>query len=348
VESSLPDRNTAPFAIDRALSLLAQPWHFAREYKALSAEDIRALLPEIAAIADGQKDPPKGSYRDPRAEAIILYVMVGAAPSDDVLTERWQKAVEVLRELNLSYGWGSKKLRERLAALAKRPDVLAALQTAAVGGDQRRLRRRGKVLASDHSVSATILAVLCADGSATSVDALMPHFDRAERDGDRLKTLLRLRSHANPDSELVTSLLDTAKRRLDALSADSPAAALAKQIGFGRLKVFWFNVRISSTTLTSGNVPLYQGSVRVDSRAGSEWYSVWLTCLARSADRDTTFGSARDDRDGLALGRCSAAELPKWLRETQKKLSMTFGYHLSTHLRGKKKTALLAWLSGES
>lgn len=298
-------------------------WAFGRSCQQLPTPVIREVL---ACLSRAARTADNNVNRD---TAIFVTALVSPGLPDAKLAEAWQAALVALLDLNTSYGWGSRQRKEKIRGVAADAQLVAAVQTVAVGCED---------------TSLDMLAVLCSDGSDASFDALMPHFDRAERSGERLEWLGMLRKHANLDSEPIRNLLDTAAARLAALSCESPAVALAASIGFGQPKVFWFDAFLGSTELNRSNVPLYQGHIRVDSRSPN-WFSVWVTRVSSTLDRaETAFSSKTTRRDDLELGACAAEQLPRWLQHASKKLGVDWSVSLRTGLRGKKRQVLEDWL----
>jgi hypothetical protein len=355
----LPADVDPSLAAGAVTSLLDGPhkngWAFGRSCQQLPTTVVREVLAYLSRAA---RTADNNVNRD---IAIFVTALVSPELPDARLAEAWQAALAALLDLNTSYGWGSKQRKAKIRGVAVDAKLVAAVQTVAVGCED---------------TSLDMLAVLCSDGSDASFDALMPHFDRAERSGERLEWLGMLRKHANLDSEPIRNLLDTAAARLAALSCESPAVALAAFIGLGQPKVFWFDAYLGSTELNRSNVPLYQGHIRVDSRSPN-WFSVWVTRVSSTLDRaETAFrpkspqqaqqaaaveveggGAGRGvpsrrrpnnmttRRDDLELGTCAAEEIPRWLQQASEKLGIDWSVSLRTSLRGKKRQVLEDWLT---
>ena len=98
---------------------------------------------------------------------VVLEGAPGIPAGDERLAARWTKALDALLDLDTTYAWGSKERRAKLAAIARDPELLAAVQAVAVGGE----------------ASLDMLAVLAIDGSEASADALLPVFTRAAKEG---------------------------------------------------------------------------------------------------------------------------------------------------------------------
>lgn len=290
----------------------------------------------IRAILELLEEPARTEGHPMRVLAIFLVTVVPTTLGDAELVSKWKPTLRAYFDMGTTYGWGSKQKRQKLRSVAGEPDFLRGVQAIAVGCQD--IRR-------------DMLAVLCTDGSDESIDALMPHFDRAERNGKRLKGLLALGKHANPDSDGIRSLLDTAEARLHALSQQSPARALANHIGLGSPDIFWFDASCWSAEPT-GRISRYQGHVKVDSRS-PRWFSVGMTHVdlrpGHHELRATHFDNEKAREDSLGLGVCTAEEVPAWLSRTAKKLDVAWSApHLRSSVRGKKRKIIEDWLAGDN
>ena len=180
-----------------------------------------------------------------------------------------------------------------------------------------------------------------------SVDALMPHFERAAKQRDRgLDRLQNLRKYASP-TPAMTAMLARVDALLDHRHSTSPALALADQIGVGPQKAFWFDAWIASTTLNRNGVPTYQGSVSVDSR-DADWFrcSMSEVHVGGLRSRMTSFTAGKTYTDTLGLGSCTAEEMPAWLARAAKTLKLKLApFEPRTNLRGKKRVRLVEWLT---
>jgi hypothetical protein len=269
----------------------------------------------------------------PHSNHLFLRNAVPADAKDSELQQRWQHALETFLDLDSSYSWGSKQKREKIAKLATDPHALAAIQATVAHSASR-------------EIGADMLAVLAADGSTASYDALVSHIDAAFTAGDhRLDMLSRLRTHAarTPALDALFAELDGAlQQRNDA----SPALALGPIIGIGDVSLLWFDVRLSSTRITTNRVPWIQGSIGIDSRS-STWFYVWVSIVAPDDSGDSTsFTSDGPQRDGLALGHCEAKDLPRWLASVAAKLKIGWEpFSARSHLRGKKRDRIASWLA---
>ncbi|GMU61094.1 MAG: hypothetical protein AMXMBFR34_28570 [Myxococcaceae bacterium] len=326
----LPDDVDPHLAAGAALSLVASheyhpAWVFARRCRKLPPPVLRALLEKLPSLT------PR------RWWAVFLLEAVRDGGDDAALTGAFLTALDALLDVQTTYAWGSKQRRAKLKALASSPRFLPAIQAAVVG---------------DERAPLDLLAVLAADGSEASVDALVPCFSRAhqERSG-LLDWLERLKTHA-AKTQAMDTLLASVRARLQERNDTSPALDFARSLG---LDVAKLSVRVSlgSTALTAGHVPRVQGSVTLDSTSAT-WLSVHLAVLdgpTGTVSGGTSFTNEKLWGDQLELGGCDAAGLPRWLARAQKRLGITWSQppsFVGGTLRGKKRDAFVAWLFGPS
>ena len=320
----LPDDVDAELVVARVQDYLDSPWFFARQCGKLPAHVLRELLGRLESRVTSESDAE-------RSVALITTLLVDGAANDEELARAWARALKVILELNLSSTWGSKKRRETFAALAREADVLEALRAIAVSGGV---------------PSLDVLAVLAADGSAASIDALLPELDAAIGDGPRLLQLTRLRKHANLDAPAMRALIDELDTRLEERSEKSPALSLATSIGVAVKDVFWLRASVSSTLLNGSNVSRYQGHLNIDSRR-ARWYQVNMVkvSLDRAKRLETRFDARGLADDGLRLGSCEPHQLPTWLGSAATTLGVEWRLNVSSSVRGKKRTQLADWLT---
>lgn len=261
---------------------------------------------------------------------LLLKLAVPDHLDDTALAAAWERAVQAIVDTGLTQAWGSKSRRERICRVAKDPALLAAVQGA---------------VAHSPNVRLDLLAVLVADGSDASIDALVPHLDPALVHQDqRLERLTKLRRHAARTPAL-DALFAEIDRTLEARDATSPALALGLRIGVGPVDTLWFHASFGSVEL-QGNVSLIQAHVLVDSRRAN-WFRVSLAQLGRGADITMTAFNERDVlQDELRLGRCAPAELPSWLAHSAIALKIRWDDtpHISSSLRGARRDQLWTWL----
>ncbi|WP_141588791.1 hypothetical protein [Myxococcus sp. AB056] len=322
---TLPADVDPDIASHAALSLIhGQPaslWSFGRNCQQLPAPVIRALLGRLEA--------------DSRPYAYFLREAVPQEASDEELRATWKAALQGLLDLETTYAWGSKQRKAKFQALANTPSLLQAIQTAVVACEQ---------------VSLDMLAVLTVDASDASVDALIPHVERAvQSQGWELDRLEDLRKHARS-----TPVMDDLFARMEALlqgrRARSPALDLARHLGFGELDAIWFRTYFLAGDTHAANSLVHHCNINVDSRS-PRWFSVWQTSrmdgLDRNAWSDTHFDNEKLHKDIQGLGACELMQLPDWVARTARRLGAAWNISdsaLMTNLRGKKRARLAEWL----
>ncbi len=219
-------------------------WYAARHSKRLPARLIRAVLADWA------------SQNPPTFHPLFFTLAVKADLDDAALQAAWAAALQATLDLNTSYAWGSQQRKAKIAGLAGQPTILAALQAAVVAG-------RGRTQGPGFGLSMDVLAVLAADASEASLDALMAHVERVatvDRGGFDLLELLK--THAQPTPGVDAMFARIAERLKERRQA-SPALAFAQTLGFGELDDFWFDVWLGSHELTRFRAPRYQLTVAV-------------------------------------------------------------------------------------
>ena len=292
VLKALPEDVNPVLAARAALSLFRDGykglWLFARTCRRLPAPVIRAVLEQLV--------------EDRRPHAFFLREYVPSDASESTLTATWDAAMQALLDLDTTYAWGSKQKKAKFQALADNASILHALQTAAVASEQ---------------VPLDMLAVLAADGSDASVDALIPHVERAVTSQSwELDRLRYLRKHAR-STPAMDSMFTRLEALLDTRKATSPALAFARELGFGEPATFWFQAYLASPAFD--DVPAYRHQVHleVDSRS-AVWFRVSLSEVTPLAPPGTP---------------------TRWSFET---------LSLRTSVRGQKRDQLERWLRGES
>jgi hypothetical protein len=297
--------------VEAALELV-ETTRFGRWARKLPAHVIRGVL---AAKTDG---PHHLFYR----------LAVDDDGDDKRLARSWDRALQAIVDCSQYDSWGSKTRRDRTRKLARNARVLQAIQ--------------GTVAHVDDP-SEDMLAVLVADGSPASIDALVPHVDK-----DNLELWDKLRTHAKRTPALDALFADVTGA-LDTRTATSPANALGPIIGVGVVDTLWFDASISSEE-RSGTVSRYQGYVKVDSR-DAEWLDVSITDISGTwttgTMKATRFRSSTIERDELKLGRCDAAGIPAWFAHAADTLDATWqAPSVRSGLRGAKRDRIAKWLSG--
>jgi len=292
-------------AVDSAFSL--------SRYRALSPALIRAVL---------AAESSETNHR-------FLRLAVDAELDDVALALAWRRAVQVVVDTNLTYRWGSRKRRSRLQQLARDPEMLAAIQA---------------TVANSEDVRLDLLAVLVADGSDASFDALVPHLDPAlvERDA-RLDRLTRLKIHAARTPALDAVFAEIADSLAERRTA-SPALALGETIGLGTCTSLWFDASLYSTLQRGARVNAH---VHVDSRSAT-WFRVSVVRAVDFHHAYSSFDADEIEDDALAIGRCAPAELPAWLARVATQLDVRWDHtSIRTGLRGAKRQRVLDWLAGD-
>ena len=298
--------------VDTALEVL-ETTRVGRWGKTLPPHVIRAVL---AAHSEGPNH-------------LFLRLAVDDAGDDKQLVRSWQRALQAVVDCNQYDSWGSKTRRDRTRALAKNARILAAIQG---------------TVAHLKEPSSDMLAVLVADGSAASIDALVAHVSP-----DNLDLWKRLRTHAKRTPALDALFAEVDGGLVDR-NATSPALALGPVIGLGRVETLWFDASINSSEGTGGGVPRVQCHVHVDSR-DARWFTVSLTDLGRNTVDDwrhTNFDHEKLSDNSAKLGRCEPREVPAWLRKAAGKLGIAWSAaHVRGGVRGAKRDLVASWLAGK-
>lgn len=299
-------------AVD-AIDLLSQGevwWSkFAYAAKALPADTIRTLLARLQ--REIAKD--KGVLT---CAVHYLTAMVGDATSDEALVGRWRAALAGLDGLQM-YSESHAKKAKKLKRLAGVAQVLAAWQTAVV---------------ASQTVARDALALLIIDATDASLDALLPHFERARGDHALLEQLESLQRYQSPAT---TALFASVKGTLSTKRAASPVLALGERFGLATKGRFQLKVVIRATkpakrstydevclTFDSNEVPGYfltRGQETTSATSSSSWHREVKTplnklpqALARVA-RDAKVQWNFEQATTRPLGRAKAARLLDWL-----------------------------------
>ncbi len=298
-------------------------WIFARTCGQLPAPVIRALMEQLG--------------EDRRPHSFFLRECIPLDASEPELTAAWETALQALLDLDTSHAWNSNQQEAMLQTLAKKPAILHAIQTAAVACEK---------------VPLPMLAVLAADASDTSVDALIPHVERAVTQQDEsLDRLQSLRVHAR-STPAMDALFARMRALLEARPGYLPALEFARGLGFRELDLFWFQAQLVSRTNREAPGDCYQVRLSVDSRSAA-WFKVALSGAVdsvRAPPPFTLFSSDKVHFDKLRVGTCEPAGLPRWLATTGAKLGMPWDFNrmtLQTHLRERERDRLERWLRAE-
>lgn len=271
-----------------------------------------------------------------RAEPPSLVSVFLLSALDETAPERdWVAAAEALSSLYSTLSWGSAPRRASFKRLAK-GRFLPAFQAVAV---------------AIADVPTELLTVLAADGSEASVDALMPHFQRAATQKDSaLDQLERVKTHA-AKTKSIASLLAAVDRLMSERNVASPALAFGRSLGFEDVETFQLHFGVWSNQLTGGGVPLYQCHADFDS-TNETWFRVSVSKIDHDDMRGSLYftndGSDFEDPLKLGVSACSPAELPQWFAALGKKLKVGWDISIwNSNLRGKKRDKALAWMRGE-
>ena len=270
----LPEDVDADLAAGAILPLLnaeasKSTWIFARNCQSLPEPVIRALLRRLS---------DQGAR--PAHVIFLLEAVRDTKPAE--LATAWRRALTVYLDLVTTYSWGSKQLRAKFKALALDPTILAALQAAVVGGAD---------------ATMTMLAVLAADGSEASADALLPHFVGEETNKLRLNQLERLKTHA-AKTPAMAAMLAEIDRRVQEHHATSPALAFARARGLSTKRLVVF-VRFQGTSSSFWRLTAsYQGEITIDSTS-STWMKVEVSRRPLDRNAITSFTEVAILRDDL-------------------------------------------------
>ena len=295
-------------------------WGVARIHKKLPEPVIRALLQRL----EGVVSP---------ASIFVRAFLAGTTE----LADAWEQAMYRLLSLDTTYAWGSKQKRAKLEALAAEPKVVEALQASVVTTETMRM---------------DALAVLAIDASEASVDALMPHFERAAREKDqKLDRLLALKKYASP-TPAMTAMLARVDAMVGERNSASPALEFAASIGLGAMEKFWFDLFLASDAVNANGVPQFQGGLHFDS-GQLHWFSCHLSEVQPASLKfeGSRFGTKGVQSDALKLGACEPDRVPIWLEGAARKLRCQWNFEYGrprTNLRGKKRDQMMAWLRGEA
>jgi hypothetical protein len=331
---ALPPDVDADLVAQAALRLVANNFQFGRNCHKLPVSAIRLFLAEPLPERTNEVQPRYGVEGGRRNLIFLKQALMSVDDADDAaLAAAWRDALAALLDLDTTYAWGSKQRRAKIAGVARAPKLLTAVQAAAVGCE---------------SVSADFLAVLAADGSDESVDALMPHFVRAARAQTGLELLERLRTHAAA-TPAVQAMLHKVEQLLAERSATSPVLALAPLLGLAAdLDELWFHGYFSSVATNDSRIALAHGQLDVDSRSAA-WLSVSVVLNDRGAHRSSSFNNTKVWRDDFGLGTAELLDVPRYLARAATALGVAWSWDslsLRTQLRGRNREAVAAWIRG--
>lgn len=299
--------------VDTALQLFDwSHYRFARSTEALPPELIARVL---AALVKQRKGPA------------VLFLQTAVDERD--LQPTWRAAVNALKGFQSDYAWGSKEKRRVLEGAAKNARLLAATQAATVGSDK---------------VPDAYLAVLALDGGDASLDALMPHFDRALKDPSRLDALEKVARFASKSSPGLAALLARVETELQQRKEGAPSLQLARRLGFTDGPRFRIDLGVSA--LGDSEVAL---QLRVDSASPHD-FTLWVMKKPFTPGPRTILKGQVVEEDSLGLGPCTVEQLPDYLARAQAKLKVRWDTKQprASYLKGKRLEAFLAWLLAPS
>jgi hypothetical protein len=337
---------------------MPRPWDVARAERALregggSLQEVLRALPNDETIADLAADrvvelcadirftrtcrnlPPLVVERVLERFAVhrdrtwLTFIRAYVAGAED-LGAAWRDALEAVADLNTSYSIGSAKHRAKLEKLAADPRSIEAARAAAASRSS--------------DVPWSILELLARDGEEGSLDALLPTLDRGltTRDGV-LDQLAGLKKWARRDAARLHAFLDQAIAAKSERSDASPVMAIVRRLfpahrGHFRLLLF-----TGSRERDPGGIPLYRLCLEIDSRT-SRPFDLSIT---RPTGEATRF-DLENARDDLGLGTCAPIDVPAYLEGAAERLAIAWswpGATITTSLRGRQRTELIAWLS---
>ena len=223
----------------------------------------------------------------------------------------WEEVLKMLSRVGRQYSIGDKAFMATLKDL-QAPAWLASVQAATVSDD----------------APLVVCAALAHDGSDASHDALLAEFERARTSKDewalryKLKRIIRYGTKG-PHLDALEAAVARELERRDGAKAER---SLAKQLGLN-VELLDFYLRVTGTK-------------------------------ARQASRVSLIISANDRANFLptqALGLESPPprdflKVRAWLTEVTRKEKVTWAWDeadLKTNLRGKYRTAMVAWLRSE-
>jgi hypothetical protein len=270
-------------------------WNLAR--RCGNAEVIRAALDELEGLSD-----------------LATLFLRSAVPGPAVVAQ-WVAAIDALRSLHrVSSGfgekWGSRRREARIRALAQVPELVEGV--------------RAVVVASTDLVEPDWFAVLAADASPESVDALLPQVARAlARYRQTLDALWAVVSRPGLHAALrpLGDALEAERRRI---FTQAGVTALATKVGLAEHQL---QFRLE---LDAGAV---QASVTVDGASAQPLLGRVDVRRPRQKVASTDL-AGRDLESGMAVFRQALTKLAPAQRLVE----------LFTGLRGKRSRLLVEWL----
>ncbi len=301
------------------------------------AHKCRQIAPAIVRRIVAEPIPPRfsdrvGAFDVPALTRNLVFLKeaIHVDCDDETLLGRWRAATQVLADVQ-SYAEGSAQRRAKLAIIARTPMLLAAVQAAVV------------VTPPESEACDDFLPVLAVDGSEASADAMMPNVHHAMATGDDLLALEQLRTYA-PNAGPVRAMIANVEKLLSDRSASSPPMTLLKKLGI-EVTACRFGCYFGSVAKRR-SVSIVQASFSFDTRA----VPYMGVQVSRGASRTpgTLFNEKKVHSDGLGLGHTELFDVPDFFERAARKLRIRWnwdGLDASTQLRGKNRSAVIAWLS---
>ncbi|MFT3711806.1 MAG: hypothetical protein QM817_29560 [Archangium sp.] len=153
--------------------------------------------------------------------AVVFLKALVDTETDESLATTWREALAALDDVQ-KYPFDATKRGKKLRDIARNQRVLTAWQTAAVGVT---------------FLPDAVLALLIIDASDASLDALLPHFERARSDADVLSSFEAMARYETPRT---ASLFERLRSDAATKRAASPVLAFGERFGLaknGRFKL---------------------------------------------------------------------------------------------------------------
>ncbi len=298
-------------------------WKFSHWALPFKAPAIRSML--VSLDQELAKRRASSVFVNTQSHFAPAAIFINAMVDDSSVTrleKSWRAAMKGLDGLN-AYEGADKKKVAKLKAIAGDPRALAAWQAAAVGSPW---------------VMKNLLWLLVIDGSPESVDALLPHFERARRDRGRLQQLEAVKRDAHPATEPLFLAAGAARSQL---REGSTVAALGRRFGFdqgGRARA-WLRIPAEGDPRGQGTRRRPFAEIELDSDAPRE-AELAVSVVSATMSR-TTFSESSEPL------RCAdAGQLPKVLVRAAKKHGVRWNFGATTtRLVAKSKcAAFIGWL----
>lgn len=284
--------------------------HWARPFTAKQVRELLGWLEREATRRRAAKSfGQPGRHFVPAA--LFLVAFVDASLPDAKLEKTWRDAMAHLDGLN-AHQYGSKKKRlEKLRSITRDATVLAAWQTAAVGSGW---------------LPDPLLALLVIDASRSSLDAVMPHLERALNDPRRLAQFLAVRPAASARASSLFALIDQH-------SQQRPAMELGRRFGIERAGQVRVRLRIPAAQQTGAEQRFLE--LELDSTSEPD---ISLMLITQRVER----GSSSERHQAI---KASAVDhLPKAIARTR--IGWNFAAARTSFVKRADCSALLAWLAG--